>query len=594
MSIKNIPAVLVISLVFFSCQTGNEKMLDIDFNIISPKSDWVYSEDVKVVLAINADTQDIVWKSSLDGELGSGNHLLLFLSPGVHEISADVLGVVRICRINVFKSDEYSKGSKTLLNYSPMEKKLSDRENYSYIITHDGSLTGCGAENTKLLSAQRYFLYNSGSNEYPIRDIRLDSPLISRNMLINGKMNNLRTLTTSEYSNGDKRIFFIMNTASPSSEPHELEAELYYSSDKLAFWIPAFGDVQKTLIDECIQITEEIILPRLKTLWGESADINGDGRVGIVIAPSINEENLALGFFNASDFYKRNNDINSVNYNPASNEMDVIYIASPENITGSAYSVKRITATIAHELTHAINFTNKTWIRNMNGYLDADREELFLDEGMSHLSENLCGYGVSGGNIKFLKYFLENTADFSFCGADRLGREDSAGMRGAVCLFLSWLFWRQGGIEFSETDPNILIDRGGITFLQALINSPYTGWENIGHAANTGTKILFEEMIAQMNILRQTDKYYTYKVDAVTKEPIDFFVNMKTQNSPDIIAGFPKEYNIGTGSSIGPWSFMFFSPFTLNNGNKLIIVSEDQKGTVYFLNSPNIENIKTY
>jgi hypothetical protein len=349
--------------------------------------------------------------------------------------------------------------------------------------------------------------------------------------------------------------------------------------------VPVLGDVPEALVDICIQAVENTVLPRLKVLWGSAADIDGDGRVGIVIAPSINEEKTAIGFFNPGDFYNRNNDINSENYNPASNEMDVIYVASPDDTAGSSYNVESIIATIAHELTHVITFTNKTWIRQVNGQPDAAREELFLDEGMSHLSENLCGYGISGGNIKFLKKFFEATAGYSFCGPNRYGQEDSAGMRGAMGLFLTWLFWRQGGIEFGRTDPNMLIDKGGAAFLQALVNASDTGWESIGKTAGTETKALFEEMTSQINLLHRTGQYYEYKVDAVTKEPVDFFANMKNDGDSDVIAGLPKEYDIGDKSSIGAWSFMFFSPYVSKDGNILSIRMEDQRGVIYYLNA---------
>jgi hypothetical protein len=184
-----------------------------------------------------------------------------------------------------------------------------------------------------------------------------------------------------------------------------------------------------------------------------------------------------------------------------------------------------------------------------------------------------------------MKKFFEATADYSFCEPNKYGQEDSAGMRGAMSLFLSWLFWRQGGIEFGSTDdPNILIDKGGAAFLQALVNSSDTGWETIGKAAATETKTLFEEMAAQINLLRRTGQYYEYKIDAVTKEPIDYFVNMKNEGGSDVVAGFPKEYEIGGKTSIGAWSFMFFSPYNSEDGNILSIRTEGQKGVTYFLN----------
>jgi hypothetical protein len=92
-------------------------------------------------------------------------------------------------------------------------------------------------------------------------------------------------------------------------------------------------------------------------------------------------------------------------------------------------------ATVAHELAHLSTFTGKTWSRIRDGQLQAPREELFLEEGWSHLTESLLGFGVSGGNIRFFERFLNNTSMYSFCGPNRLGQNDSAGMRGAISFF---------------------------------------------------------------------------------------------------------------------------------------------------------------
>jgi hypothetical protein len=131
MSIKNLLILPAVLLTFCSCQIPNETSATIGFDITSPKPGWVYNEDTKIILALNINTQDIVWKSSLEGDLGRGNHLLRFLSPGVHEISAEVLGMVKTCRITVAQTDIARNESQVLLNYSPVEKKLSGGKNYS-------------------------------------------------------------------------------------------------------------------------------------------------------------------------------------------------------------------------------------------------------------------------------------------------------------------------------------------------------------------------------------------------------------------------------------------------------------------------------
>lgn len=67
-----------------------------------------------------------------------------------------------------------------------------------------------------------------------------------------------------------------------------------------------------------------------------------------------------------------------------------------------------ISATLAHEYTHAINFSNKTWTHLLNSNSKSDVMETFLDEGLSHLTESLCGFGISGGNVIFINYYLKN------------------------------------------------------------------------------------------------------------------------------------------------------------------------------------------
>jgi hypothetical protein len=336
-------------------------------------------------------------------------------------------------------------------------------------------------------------------------------------------------------------------------------------------------------------MVEARVLPRIETLWGKAADINEDGRLAILVSPTINDEKTAIGFFNPSDFFKRNMDRTSASYNPASNEMDIIYIAAPDDTAGTSYSIESIIATVAHELTHAVTFTHKTWKRLMSGETTATREALFLDEGWSHLSENLCGYGISGGNIEFLQRFFDDTATYSFCGTNRYGQEDSAGSRGAITLFLSWLFWEKGGMTWDSANSVKLTDRGGITFLQTMIASSETGWDSIGTAYdNVPTNTLFEKMLFEINALRISGAAYQYRTDSLTGEPVDFFVNMGNI-SDTLHIGFPKTYSVnlknlvGSEISAGTWSLMLFEPFTLDTESIVCITAKDYSGTAYYV-----------
>jgi len=128
---------------------------------------------------------------------------------------------------------------------------------------------------------------------------------------------------------GDRRTFLVVNTANQLGEPHRLEAEMIYGSDTLAVWFPV-GDPVSDLVNECVIRIESHIVPRIVNIWGSAADIDDDGRIAILFSQTINDEGLAIGFFNLADFFEFDGDAHSGSYNPASNELDIIYVAMPE------------------------------------------------------------------------------------------------------------------------------------------------------------------------------------------------------------------------------------------------------------------------
>jgi hypothetical protein len=570
-----------------SCEINSKTEYVIDFDISSPNPRWVHYEDTKILLAINIDTNHIFWKSSIDGNLGEGNHILCFLSPGLHTLSVEVYDVTKSIEINIVsRNNVIDIENKTLVNYSPLETYLSIGNHAPYILTLNGTINGIFAGQNEMKSKTRLAINFSSQGNSPFRDIRIVEPRINEDItesIINKKLR----LRNNNLTLGESRRFFIVNTISQFSDPHELDASLFYISDNLTVWIPSDSTFIENALNICIQKVEQIILPRLKILFGTAADIDNDGRLAILVTPTINDEKVAVGFFNPANFYNRNIDTNSDIYNPASNEMDIIYIAAPDESSNTSYSVESIIATIAHELTHAITYTRKTWQRQIDGETNAVREELFLDEGLSHLSENLCGFGKSGGNIKFLQKYFDDTASYSFCKSNRFGQEDSAGMRGAITMFLSWLYWEMGGMEYDKFEPGKLIDCGGITFLKKIVDSTDTGWENIGKAVGIPTDKLFEEMVSQINRNRLNNLDYHYKIDPITNEPVEFFINMKNAEDYDYVIGLPKEYDLISPTNIVKWTFMLFPIFTRETKGILNINSQNQDGTAFFITRIN-------
>ena len=291
-----------------------------------------------------------------------------------------------------------------------------------------------------------------------------------------------------------------------------------------------------------------------------------------MFTPTINEEHVAVGFFNPDDFYKRDN------FSPFSNEMDILYIAVPE-VNNFSYSAKCICATIVHELTHAINYNIKTYSRFLTSVDNLPKEEIFLDEALSHLSESLCGYGISGGNVNILFHYLNNLEKYSVCKSDYLGNADSNGRRGASTMFLSWLFWKKGGISWNCNNPLEIIDEGGITFIQNLVASNGVGWENIGKIYGKNTDILYVQMIEELNSQRELQKPSI--LDPYSNEPVCVYPDFQTYVSKD----FNKEWtlsipliDIESDISLVPYSFVLFSPF--ENKSNFQINNKNVEGQV--------------
>lgn len=548
--------------VFFFSACTNIQNQEINYNIITPKSEWIYYSDSLITLSTNLNSDEILWYSDKAGFLGNGNGFTVKLKPGVHNIKA------------VFRDNQ-----KSVLIYVE-ERSISHGQTFMYLVNSNQQALSIpnGVYKPGLVALDgsvSKFSINEKSIERELkRDFHIDCNAKGRKILSNSS----RTANKNVYSLNDEKKFYVINTKYQSLEPHEILAKVIHVSESYVVWYPKnpeeYSDIRvnENSLDLCINEIENRIIPRLKSLWGELPDIDNDGKISLLFTPTINEEETAIGFFNPEDFYAR--DIES----PFSNEMDVLYIAVPEAEKFS-YSVNCISATIAHELTHAINYNIKTYSRVLKKITNPPVEETFLDEAMSHLSESLCGYGISGGNISNLSYYLNNLEKYSVCKADFMGNEDTNGRRAAATMFLSWLFWKKGGITWNSEDPLEIIDRGGIAFLQRLVASEGTGWEHIGNIFGLKTDILYVNMVEELNDKRSDIE--SMLLDPYSGEPVQLFPD----NREYCFIETGKKWNLklpelkkDTDVSLIPYSFVIFEK--CNNQNELIITNTDIKGQV--------------
>jgi hypothetical protein len=141
-----------------------------------------------------------------------------------------------------------------------------------------------------------------------------------------------------------------------------------------------------------------------------------------------------------------------------------LYLGVP--VPGDAnFSVASLEATSCHEFQHLIHFSRKTLPR----LADAQpvEESVAINEGLSHLAEDLCGYNLKGGNLAFVARFLEHPEQISLDGLSMAGKSDSIERRGAMYLFLRFLF-----------------ERYGSGYIKPLIASSASGLENLANTVH--------------------------------------------------------------------------------------------------------------
>ncbi|MBN1883976.1 MAG: IPT/TIG domain-containing protein [Candidatus Krumholzibacteriota bacterium] len=217
-----------------------------------------------------------------------------------------------------------------------------------------------------------------------------------------------------------------------------------------------------------------------RNLLGEESDINGDGKVAILLSPVVNRmtpagaatsEGFIAGFFMPGDLIPQ--------YMPAgcTNGMEIFYtiVPDPENRYGNEYSKEYaldvIEGVLAHEFNHMIVFNYRVLIYG-HGYMGTYLEELWLEEGLSHIAEDLNGYDRS--NVLRANIFLADPGNTTLIhGGDALDE------RGAAYLFL-----------------RLLGDLHGQEIFRSLVQSRLSGTANVEETTGENFLELFADWSA--------------------------------------------------------------------------------------------------
>ncbi|MEO7996227.1 MAG: Ig-like domain-containing protein [Gemmatimonadaceae bacterium] len=256
--------------------------------------------------------------------------------------------------------------------------------------------------------------------------------------------------------------------------------------------------------------------------FGTPTDISGYGRVILFFTTAVNQltpQNAGYvigGFFFSRDLYPKT----ARSGLPAcagSNEAEMFYLLVPDpngTINGNrrtAVDVTRLNlSTLAHEFQHLINASRRLYVNTGA----TPNEETFLDEGLSHIAEELLYYRVSGFttrdnlNLANVGGTTTQSTNFSSYMTQNYGRlydrlrnpeltspyasDDSLSTRGAIWSFLRYAAGRQA------------TPAAEATFLKSIANSSTSGIANLANVMPGGQLVSF---LNDWNVATLVDDY---------------------------------------------------------------------------------------
>jgi hypothetical protein len=210
---------------------------------------------------------------------------------------------------------------------------------------------------------------------------------------------------------------------------------------------------------EIVRLYERKVLPRTRQLLGPHTDVDGDGRLTILLTPRLGRlqggRTSLGGLVRPADF---RTDVPA----PFSSHCDLLFLNA--NVTPGP----RLHALLAHEYAHVVTFSRRASAA-------AAVEDDWLSEGIAHVCEHLHHAGWTNLDHRVAR-FLESPQQCPLVVANYyesgLWRDD--GCRGATFLFLRWC-----------------VDQFGEAFLRQLADAEVVGVRNVELASGHTFEDLF-------------------------------------------------------------------------------------------------------
>jgi hypothetical protein len=229
--------------------------------------------------------------------------------------------------------------------------------------------------------------------------------------------------------------------------------------------------------------------------FGSPTDIDRNGKIVIFVTKEVNKltprgsSGFIGGFFFERDLFPTTTNTQlGLEGCAGSNFGEIFYVMAPDSLAQFGDSrrksdvVNNTTGTLAHEYQHLINAGRRLYVNNADFF-----ETVWMNEGLSHIAEELLYYRVTGlaprQNLGIDQIRANSVNDFNEFQADNLGRfeifiekppqtdvyadNDSLETRGATWNLLRYLADHRGSAD-------------GDVWKQ-LVNTTLTGHQNLAH-----------------------------------------------------------------------------------------------------------------
>jgi hypothetical protein len=252
---------------------------------------------------------------------------------------------------------------------------------------------------------------------------------------------------------------------------------------------------------------DEIVWPSNTQNFGMPHDVDGNGRVILFFTRAVNELTprgqswYVGGFFHSRDLFPKR-ETRDFRGCEASNEAEILYMLVPDpqglvngNPRTIANELRGTVPVLAHELQHLINASRRLFVVKAGG--TGWQEDTWLNEGLSHIAEELLGYWTSPlaprQNIDadrlssslpereaFLRFQHPNANRYAAYLEDpeahTLIGPDSLATRGATWSFLRYAADRKGGDESAVWRNLVTTSSSGLTNLQSVLGVEPIDW----------------------------------------------------------------------------------------------------------------------